>query len=96
MSLMWLPAHATGLGKDSPGSPLRDHAALRPGMVAWDFNYRGDLTFLRQALPARLGLPETPDRKAPRVTPEMAFRSTAGCRRTPNSPRRESPRARCG
>jgi shikimate 5-dehydrogenase len=44
-----LVINATGLGKDAPGSPLRDHAPLRPGMVAWDFNYRGDLTFLQQA-----------------------------------------------
>ncbi len=44
-----LVVNATGLGKDRPGSPLTDHAPLDPGVVAWDLNYRGDLTFLRQA-----------------------------------------------
>ncbi|MGI5132241.1 hypothetical protein ACQEVB_35930 [Pseudonocardia sp. CA-107938] len=44
-----LVVNATGLGKDRPGSPLTDHAPLGPGTLAWDLNYRGDLTFLRQA-----------------------------------------------
>jgi shikimate 5-dehydrogenase len=44
-----LVVNATGLGKDRPGSPLTDHAPWTPAMVAWDLNYRGDLTFLRQA-----------------------------------------------
>jgi shikimate 5-dehydrogenase len=44
-----LVVNATGLGKDRPGSPLTDRAPLGPGVVAWDLNYRGDLTFLRQA-----------------------------------------------
>jgi shikimate 5-dehydrogenase len=41
--------NATGLGKTSPGSPLPDLTAFPPGAVAWDFNYRGPLTFLSQA-----------------------------------------------
>jgi shikimate dehydrogenase len=41
--------NATGLGKIEPGSPLPDLAAFPPGAVAWDFNYRGPLTFLDQA-----------------------------------------------
>ena len=41
--------NATGLGKTGPGSPLPDGAAFPPGAVAWDFNYRGPLTFLGQA-----------------------------------------------
>jgi shikimate dehydrogenase len=41
--------NATGLGKIAPGSPLPDRAAFPPGAVAWDFNYRGPLTFLDQA-----------------------------------------------
>jgi shikimate dehydrogenase len=41
--------NATGLGKDAPGSPITDDAPLRPGLLAWDFNYRGTLTFLAQA-----------------------------------------------
>ncbi|WBB69433.1 hypothetical protein [Micromonospora sp. WMMD812] len=47
-----LVVNATGLGKDAPGSPLSDKAPLTPDMVAWDLNYRGDLTFLRQATDA--------------------------------------------
>ncbi|MGC3954325.1 MAG: hypothetical protein QM804_08775 [Propionicimonas sp.] len=41
-------ANATGLGKLSPGSPV-DQDAFPAGVVAWDFNYRGPLTFLAQA-----------------------------------------------
>lgn len=44
-----LIANSTGMGKLRPGSPLPDHHAFRPGVVAWDFNYRGPLTFLEQA-----------------------------------------------
>lgn len=44
-----LVANATGLGKDAPGSPLSDAAAFPDHAWAWDFNYRGDLGFLRQA-----------------------------------------------
>lgn len=44
-----LVINATGLGKDQWGSPLSEAALLSPGMVAWDLNYRGNLTFLRQA-----------------------------------------------
>ncbi|MEM9224580.1 MAG: shikimate dehydrogenase [Pseudomonadota bacterium] len=41
--------NATGLGKDRPGSPLTDAARFPEGGIAWEFNYRGDLTFLHQA-----------------------------------------------
>jgi shikimate 5-dehydrogenase len=41
--------NATGLGKTAPGSPLPDGTALPPGALAWDFNYRGPLSFLAQA-----------------------------------------------
>jgi shikimate dehydrogenase len=44
-----LVINATGLGKDAPGSPVTDRAPFGPATVAWDFNYRGTLTFLRQA-----------------------------------------------
>jgi shikimate dehydrogenase len=44
-----LAINATGLGKDRPGSPLTLAAPLGPATLAWDLNYRGDLTFLRQA-----------------------------------------------
>jgi shikimate dehydrogenase len=41
--------NATGLGKIAPCSPLPDQAPFPPDSVAWDFNYRGPLTFLDQA-----------------------------------------------
>ncbi|WP_296606533.1 hypothetical protein [Nocardioides sp.] len=44
-----LIVNATGMGKDSPGSPISDGAVFPRGAVAWDMNYRGDLDFLRQA-----------------------------------------------
>ena len=44
-----LVINATGLGKDAPGSPLTDAARWPEDGIAWDFNYRGDLVFLRQA-----------------------------------------------
>ena len=44
-----LVANATGLGKDRPGSPLTEEAVFPVDGIAWDFNYRGDLTFLVQA-----------------------------------------------
>jgi shikimate 5-dehydrogenase len=44
-----LVANATGLGKDAPGSPITDAARFPQRGFAWDFNYRGDLTFLAQA-----------------------------------------------
>lgn len=44
-----LVVNATGLGKDAPGSPVSDGAPLGPATLAWDLNYRGTLTFLRQA-----------------------------------------------
>lgn len=44
-----LVVNATGLGKDAPGSPLTDAVMFPPEGLAWEFNYRGDLVFLRQA-----------------------------------------------
>jgi shikimate 5-dehydrogenase len=48
-----LVVNATGLGKDAPGSPVTDRAPFGPSTVAWDFNYRGGLEFLRQAAARR-------------------------------------------
>ena len=45
-----LVINATGLGKDVPGSPLTDAAIFPRNGLAWEFNYRGDLKFLHQAL----------------------------------------------
>lgn len=44
-----LVINATGLGKDAPGSPLTGGASWPERGIAWDLNYRGDLTFLAQA-----------------------------------------------
>jgi shikimate dehydrogenase len=44
-----LVVNATGLGKDSPGSPVSDSAAFPRHGIAWEFNYRGSLEFLHQA-----------------------------------------------
>jgi shikimate 5-dehydrogenase len=44
-----LVVNATGLGKDVPGSPVTDAAVFPQHGIVWEFNYRGDLLFLRQA-----------------------------------------------
>ncbi len=44
-----LVVNATGMGKDRPGSPLSDAAVFPRGAYVWDFNYRGELGFLRRA-----------------------------------------------
>jgi shikimate 5-dehydrogenase len=44
-----LVVNATGLGKDRPGSPITDKAIFPEKGIAWDFNYRGNLLFLKQA-----------------------------------------------
>jgi shikimate 5-dehydrogenase len=44
-----LIVNATGLGKDAPGSPITDDAKFPADSLVWEFNYRGDLIFLRQA-----------------------------------------------
>ena len=41
--------NATGMGKDQPGSPVSAEAPFPPYGIIWDFNYRGELEFLRQA-----------------------------------------------
>lgn len=41
--------NATGMGKDLPGSPIRDAAPFPQGGLAWELNYRGELDFLQQA-----------------------------------------------
>ena len=44
-----LVINATGMGKDRPGSPITNAAVFPERGYAWDFNYRGELEFLRQA-----------------------------------------------
>jgi shikimate dehydrogenase len=41
--------NATGMGKDTPGSPITDGGLFPRRGVAWEFNYRGELDFLHQA-----------------------------------------------
>ena len=50
-----LPEHsivinATGMGKDTPGSPVTDNGIFPQNGIAWEFNYRGELDFMHQAL----------------------------------------------
>ncbi|MEZ4519523.1 MAG: shikimate dehydrogenase [Chloroflexota bacterium] len=42
--------NATGMGKDSPGSPITDDGLFPMHGIAWEFNYRGELDFMHQAL----------------------------------------------
>lgn len=44
-----LVINATGMGKDSPGSPLTDAGVFPESGLVWELNYRGDLLFLQQA-----------------------------------------------
>jgi len=41
--------NATGMGKDTPGSPITDTGVFPQGGFAWELNYRGALDFLHQA-----------------------------------------------
>lgn len=42
--------NATGMGKDTPGSPVTDQGEFPLNGIAWEFNYRGELDFMHQAL----------------------------------------------
>ncbi len=42
--------NATGMGKDTPGSPITWDGKFPMNSIAWEFNYRGELDFLHQAL----------------------------------------------
>jgi shikimate 5-dehydrogenase len=44
-----LVINGTGAGKDFPGSPISDSVEFPRNGFAWDFNFRGDLLFLKQA-----------------------------------------------
>ncbi len=41
--------NATGMGKDTPGSPVTDKGIFPENGWAWEFNYRGELDFMHQA-----------------------------------------------
>jgi len=42
--------NATGMGKDTPGSPITWEGQFPMNSIAWEFNYRGELDFLHQSL----------------------------------------------
>lgn len=42
--------NATGMGKDTPGSPITWEGKFPLHSIAWEFNYRGELDFMHQAL----------------------------------------------
>lgn len=44
-----LVINATGMGKDTPGSPISHAARFPENGIAWELNYRGELAFLHQA-----------------------------------------------
>ncbi len=48
-----LVINATGMGKDTPGSPISDAARFPAGGLVREVNYRGELRFLKQALAQR-------------------------------------------
>jgi shikimate 5-dehydrogenase len=42
--------NATGMGKDTPGSPVTDAGVFPMNGIAWEINYRGELDFWHQAM----------------------------------------------
>jgi shikimate 5-dehydrogenase len=42
--------NATGMGKDTPGSPVTDKGVFPKNGAAWEINYRGELDFWHQAM----------------------------------------------
>lgn len=44
-----LVINATGMGKDTPGSPITNAGLFPVDGIAWELNYRGELDFLQQA-----------------------------------------------
>lgn len=44
-----LVINATGMGKDTPGSPITNAGVFPQNGLAWELNYRGELLFLEQA-----------------------------------------------
>jgi shikimate dehydrogenase len=45
-----LVINATGMGKDTPGSPLTEDVLFPTNGIVWELNYRGELMFLHQAI----------------------------------------------
>lgn len=46
--------NATGMGKDTPGSPITNAGQFPLNGIAWEFNYRGELDFMHQALAQKI------------------------------------------
>jgi shikimate dehydrogenase len=42
--------NATGMGKDTPGSPITWNGKFPMNSISWEFNYRGELDYLHQSL----------------------------------------------
>lgn len=42
--------NATGMGKDTPGSPITWEGKFPMNSISWEFNYRGELDYLHQSL----------------------------------------------
>jgi shikimate 5-dehydrogenase len=42
--------NATGMGKDTPGSPITGAGRFPPNGIAWEINYREELDFWRQVM----------------------------------------------
>lgn len=42
--------NATGMGKDTPGSPITDDGVFPEHGIAWELNYRGELDFWHQSM----------------------------------------------
>ncbi|HET6845466.1 MAG TPA: hypothetical protein VFH29_01445 [Anaerolineales bacterium] len=42
--------NATGMGKDTPGSPISWEGKFPLNSISWEFNYRGELDYLHQSL----------------------------------------------
>ena len=42
--------NATGMGKDTPGSPITWEGRFPLNSISWEFNYRGELDFMQQSL----------------------------------------------
>ncbi|HTP00743.1 MAG TPA: hypothetical protein VMJ64_05160 [Anaerolineales bacterium] len=42
--------NATGMGKDTPGSPITWQGKFPMNSISWEFNYRGELDFMHQSL----------------------------------------------
>ncbi len=42
--------NATGMGKDTPGSPITWNGKFPMNSISWEFNYRGELDFMHQSI----------------------------------------------